>query len=429
MSESDFLRLFSSYPGMLMSKTKVHNALMDIYMNDKGLINVLVIAYECIDICQEITKHHPDLTLEKRQWALRLENEYYIQPQAAEKAVNTWCQLFTAEMVKKYSDEKERIKQEEEKEANQKREEAIRIQQIRDEKLQNYITEFNTALSSNAFEEAEEIISSAETDGFTEMLLYKDRITEKKNELEQENKLLAMDKFVSYSEGIRLATSILDQNPESPQVQIWLKNHPRTEEITISKLYFKDGEEQATISWEDDDPYSTYTVCRAEERYPNDPDDGEVICKDTTNKKITDHLPKDRPGVLFHYSIFAVRILDGSWIKADCPGEAIWLPEPKNPKVVLTKDQSGRPAISVSWEKPPAGCAGINVLRYSDEDDYTFPETIADLDDEYLSVQQDCRFIDTNIVRGTKYQYRMRQIWKIGTKQRTSLKTVREITI
>lgn len=465
---SDFKKLFLSNPRLLLSETTVRNALKDIYLNETGMINVLVIAYSCIDVLEEMKREHDDLSLAKQQWSQRLQTEYYIREDMAIKAVNIWCELFSKQIAKKVDDEYRKIKEEEEKTRKEKerefqkraifRESILKLiedkdfteaerqitigeqqglgdellpfrvaihQKRQEEKISCFVEEINEALDKKQYNQAEKIIATAEAQGYENFSVFKEQIIEYKKQQDQELRLLTEEKYNDYEQGIRMAAHILDYHPDSLQAKSWLQKHPRTTAIGIPRLHFRDGEDVCTISWEDDDPYTVYTVCKAEGRYPRDPYDGTVVCENNPNKKITDHLQNNSPGIILKYTIFAVRTLDKIWTRTDCPGEAIWLPEPENLQIELTKDDNNRNAVLIRWNNRPTGCALIRIERFSNDDAYSFPELTIDIDD----TKQDCHYLDTSVNSRTKYRYCIKQIWQIGTKERSSTTVLREIRV
>lgn len=296
-------------------------------------------------------------------------------------------------------------------------------------KANNYSRTLETLIQNKKTEEAEKTLIEAELFGIGDEL-YKFR--QKLNKLKEENEkskkealeLFGDGHFGAYVNGLRKISQILDIYPDCLQAKIWLKDNPPTSGVKEPLLTFVQGEKQCTISWKDDDSYTRYTVCRAEGRYPRDPEDGVQVCKEITNNRVTDKLPEDQPGIIWQYSIFSVRILDGRFVKTDCPREAAWLPPPKGVRTQSGKDEYGEPVITVSWNEIPRNCTGVQILRKdNDGDDFNFTTPLMKVDSKnpaHQEAQKLYRYVDKEIEPGITYRYVLKQVWKKGASQFTS---------
>lgn len=311
----------------------------------------------------------------------------------------------------------------------------IRIrQQVRITLINAYGVRIEKQLYADNIDAATEILNEAEIQGLgDELFTYRKKIDEKREEQKRIQAQALRDfgdgHFGSYTNGVKKIARILDFCPSCQQAKIWLKDNPRKEGVAKPTLTFKQGDSQCTISWEDDDSFVLYTVRRADNRYPRDPNDGVAVCANSPNKKVTDTLPTSQPGVMWQYSIFAIRNLDGQWVKTDCPGEAAWLPNPEEIRIDLEKDTRNRPIAHIYWTKSEIGCSGVKIVRYSDDDDFSIAETMIDVGDRWDKAQMQCEYIDTDVDHSTTYRYIFRQVWKKGMTKYMSLGTTYELEV
>lgn len=300
------------------------------------------------------------------------------------------------------------------------------LQRKRIKQINTYTAILEQLIREEKLAEAERVLTEAAGYGIgDELFKYRKLINSRREEIEknrQQTKEKAIMEFGdghfgNYVNGLKRIARILDIYPECQQAKGWLKDNPRTFPVSTPELTFAQGEKQCTISWKDDDSFTRYTVCRADGRYPRDPEDGVQVCKEITNQKTTDILPLDQPGVMWQYSIFAIRTLDGQWIKADCPREAVWLPEPTSVKGIVESDGKGNPVIKLSWARLPHDCIGVQIVRRDSSDDFYFAAsrlTAPSKDIDQRQAQLHCRFEDDDVETGTVYRYNLKQVWRKG---------------
>ena len=396
---------FIKNPEFLLDKTRLRNALHDYYQADIRTLNLMVLAYNHLDMLSQLQKDHPHIDSEKRTWIKSLSYAYSINERTITKTVNQWISVFCDDL-------KKRLKELSEERHNVRKQTADTLYQIR------------ILIEDKKYNEAEELLNQIEQTPenkliYTELLA---EITKYNKTARTKVQEMAIQQFGdgcfgTYQEGIKIISSILDAYPDFLQAQIWLKDHPRETQVRNVHLSTQTGERRCTLTWVDDDPYTMYTVCRAVDHCPQDPNDGYCVCSEITNKQITDDLPADQPGVIWRYSIFAVRILDKQWKRTECKEPAVWIPNPTDVKAEVEKNSRGHPVVRLSWKSVSGNCLGVNILRYdNDNNNFDYSSEILNVDSREPAKQQAqvAGFYLDEVNSGITYRYVIQQVWNIG---------------
>ncbi len=400
------LKLFCEHPEFLVDEKLLRNALFDYYKTNVQMLNIMMNAYKSMDVLDQLKKSHPNLSNEITKWSKRLQYEYSMSPESADKAVKLWTKVFTPE-IKRLVTGVEKKKIEEERHLAEMKKHVEQL--IEDEKDDEAIEALQAIVqkSDNKSEYAE-ILSR--------LALSKRPSAEQRQQLIEE---YGDGNYSSYAEGIDRISHLLDVFPGFQQAHIWLKNNPRNFGVESPRIYCVDNKRSYSIIWKDDDPYVKYTVCRAEGRHPRDPNDGFQVCNMISNKKITDELPENCPGVVWKYTIFAIRILDSQWVGTNCVEEAIWVPDPSDIQVSLQMDGKNQYYIRISWSIDSNSCGGVQIIRHDKDYNYKYLNNKLDPDSE-LPEQKKAQvsgvFDDYDVCPGIQYRYTIKQVKKIGTR-------------
>ncbi len=292
-----------------------------------------------------------------------------------------------------------------------------------------YADQLNHLLAEGRLTEAEKALREAEAKGLTEQMMEFRKKLNLAWEEEKKRRQRASDEFGdghfgNYTNGVKKIARILDMDPTCRQAQIWLRDNPRVDPVKKISISHIQGERNCSISWEDDDSCSCYTVCRADGRYPRDPADGVQVCKRIVNTRVTDILPADQPGAQWKYTIFAIRKLDDQWCPANCPDEVVWVPKPTGVKVSVGKNSKGDPQIRLTWDHAPSPRIKMQINRKDSDSSFSYVNCKlkhSDSSSEAEAIQAACCYVDDDVDSSTTYRYVMKQVLTIGDKTYMSL--------